>query len=79
MDCPVLFQDQVRIDAQVQVVPDVIVGDAQWHIIGKPHIEVTSPCTYFVTQRLCVRFPVRLSVDACATDAGITCESSKEK
>ncbi len=76
MDCPFLFQDKVRIDAQVQVAPDVVVGNAQWCIIGKPKIEITSPCTYYVTQKLCVRFPVRLSVDTCAVPTGITCEPS---
>ncbi len=72
-NCPVLVEEKVCVNAEVQVEPCVEAGDTQWRFVGRPKIEFTGPCSYMVSQMICVQFPVHFAVDASAIPTGITC------
>lgn len=73
MECPAIVHDTVCVEANVMLEPDVKVGETRWCFVGKPKIELCNGCTYMVSQMLCVRFPLKFSVEASANPAGISC------
>jgi len=77
MECPSTVSQKVCIEAKVTVVPEAKIGDVNACCVGKPQFEEcekkSNGCTYMVSQKLCVRFPLTISAAVSAKPAGIIC------
>lgn len=76
-----IFSQNVRVAADVKIVPNASVGDIEAYCVGDPVLESCSnsdSCAYMVNQLVCVRFPLRINIDVDAS-AGILCGVPERK
>ncbi|MDD4766085.1 MAG: hypothetical protein PHF87_00680 [Desulfotomaculaceae bacterium] len=74
-DCPVIVNETVSVQADVTVIPSVAAGEIESFCVGKPVINPCpkNPCTFKVSQNICVQVPLTFSANATAVPAGIVC------
>ncbi len=75
MKSPDIFTQNVRVAADIKIIPNASVGDIETCCVGDPVLEPCSDsdsCAYMVSQMVCVRFPLCIS-SAVEVSAGIVC------
>jgi hypothetical protein len=81
MDCESLIDKHICVEAKVTVIPEAEIGRIESHCVGLPEIEECCcddrPCTFMVSQMICIRFPLAFSVTAKARPA-IVCDTPEE-
>jgi hypothetical protein len=78
MSCPILAHENVCVQADVKITPEVKVGEIKTYKAGEPFIGACcgTPacyCTFCVSQQLCVQVPLAFHACAEVTPAGIVC------
>ncbi len=76
--CPVTIAETVCVQADITIMPDVVVGDIQSFCAGAAVIgacpgTLVENCTFSVSQNICVQIPLTFSALAVATPTGIVC------
>ena len=81
MDCSTNVKKLVRIEADVTVIPDAKIGKVESMCMGEPCLEPCSsdPCTYMISQMMCVRFPLTFGATVAARPMGIECNGQCQR
>ncbi len=76
MECGSLIDKHICVEARITVFPGAEIGEIESCCVGPPEIEECCcdchPCTFMVSQMICIRFPLSFSVTAEAKP-GIVC------
>ncbi len=78
MSCPTTVHENVCVQAEVKITPEVTVGEIMTFCDGNPFIggcpgTQVDFCSFLVSQRICVQIPLTFHAAAEATPAGIIC------
>jgi len=81
MTCPTTVNDNVCVQAEVTITPEVTVGDIVTTCLGNPFIgscpgTPARSCSFFVSQRICVQIPLTFDATAVAASRGIVCDEA---
>ncbi|MDP4152776.1 MAG: hypothetical protein Q8865_04940 [Bacillota bacterium] len=76
--CPATVHETVCVQADVTIVPNVVVGEVSSTCVNGPIIgqcsgELVDSCTFSVSQQICVQVPLTFSATATATPKGLVC------
>lgn len=78
MSCPTTVHNNVCVEAEVTITPDVEVGEIRTFCVGDPFIggcpvPPQPSCSFMVSQNICVQIPLTFDANASAESAGIAC------
>ncbi len=78
MKCQALVHEDVCVQAEVKITPEVRVGEISTHCVGCPCIGVCAGvpckcCSFVVSQNICVEVPLAFKADVDVFPCGIVC------
>ena len=84
MDCTKSVEKEARIQARVKVFPETEAGKVEFECIGEPRREPCKgtqcpECDFIISQMICLKIPIKFSVDAAVVETGIVCDKKSHK
>ncbi|MDP4084435.1 MAG: hypothetical protein Q8934_07430 [Bacillota bacterium] len=78
--CTAIVHEDVCVQAEIAIIPNVTVGNIQYYCEGAPSIKAcpgtqssTGPCTFILSQNICIEVPLTFSATATVSSTGIIC------